>query len=105
MTKSIIINYNQADESLLLALFKKFKITTKNLTESEEITVVRQRLYTKYIQNGTWHTMSDEEKVDAAHAETMIYAQGQPEHHVFSPNESKAYRKELRQKLNARAEC
>ncbi len=29
MTKSIIITYNEADESLLMSLFKRFKIKTK----------------------------------------------------------------------------
>jgi hypothetical protein len=104
MTKSIIINYNEADENILMVIFEKFKVTTKNITESEEVTVVRQRLHTKYVQNGTWHTMSDEEKEDAAHAETMMYAQEQPDHHVFSAVESKAYRKQLRQKLTEHAE-
>jgi hypothetical protein len=104
MTKSIIINYNEADENILMVIFEKFKVTTKSITESEEVTVVRQRLHTKYVQNGTWLTMSDEEKEEAAHAETMIYAQEQPDHHVFTPAESKTYRKQLRQKLTEHAE-
>jgi hypothetical protein len=104
MTKSIIINYNEADENILMVIFEKFKVTTKSITESEEVTVVRQRLHTKYVQNGIWLTMSDEEKEEAAHAETMIYAQEQQDHYVFSLEESNAYRKQLRQKLTTHAE-
>jgi hypothetical protein len=104
MTKSIIINYHEADENILMAIFKKFRVTTKNIAEADEITVVRQRLQTKYVVDGTWQTMTDDEKEDAAHAETMIYAQEQPSHRVISPDESKAYRKQLRQKLSTHAE-
>lgn len=35
MTKSIIITYNEADESLLMSLFKRFKIKTKPLISGD----------------------------------------------------------------------
>jgi hypothetical protein len=37
MTKSITITYNEADESLLMALFKKFKIKTQSAAQSIKI--------------------------------------------------------------------
>lgn len=98
MTKSITISYEEADEIFLLALFQKLKIKTL-ATSVSEIDVVRQRLREKYIVNGTWTTMSDEEREDAAHAETMIFAKEQPDYHVYSVDETKAQRAALRQKL------
>jgi hypothetical protein len=98
MTKSITISYEENDESFLLDLFKKLKIKTLRSPISE-IEVVRQRLSEKYVVNGTWNTMDEEEKEDAAHAETMIFAQEQPDYNVYSVAETKAQRLKLRQKL------
>ena len=98
MTKSITISYEEADESLLLALFKKLKVKTLTPPTSE-IEVVRRRLHDKYVVNGTWTTMDEEEREDAAHAETMIFAQEQPDYHVYSIAETKAQRLKMRQKL------
>lgn len=98
MTKSITISYDEVDESFLMSLFEKLKIETLT-TQPSEIAVIRQRLYDKYIVNHTWSSMNDEEREDAAHAETMIFAQEQPDYHVFSIAETKAKRAELRQQL------
>ena len=100
MVKNITIAYNEADESLLLALFSKFKI--KILSPDTEITVVRQRLHDKYVVNGTWATMKDEDREEAAHAETMIYAKEQPDYHVYTVAETKAHRAKLRQQLTSK---
>jgi hypothetical protein len=100
MVKNITIAYNEADESLLLALFSKFKI--KVLSPPTEITVVRQRLHDKYVVNGTWETMDEEAREDAAHAETMLYAKEQPDYHVYSVADTKAHRAKLRQQLTAK---
>ena len=35
MAKSIIITYNEADENLLMALFKKFKIKTERYSQQQ----------------------------------------------------------------------
>ncbi len=103
MTKSILISYNEADESFLMALFKKLKVKTLSAPKSE-IEIVRQRLHDKYIVNNKWATMSEEEREDAAHAETMLYAQEQPNYHVYTAAETKAFRAKLRQKLTANAD-
>ena len=91
MTRSITISYEEADENLLLELFKKLKVKTLT-SPTSEIEVVRQRLSEKYVVNGTWATMDEEEREDAAHAETMIFAQEQPDYHVYSVDETKAQR-------------
>jgi hypothetical protein len=40
MTKSITITFNEADESLLMALFKKFKIKTQSADQSIKISSI-----------------------------------------------------------------
>ena len=103
MTKSIIITYNESDESLLMALFKKIKVKTETLQPKSEIEVVRQRLHDKFVVTGLWVNMNDEEREDAAHAETIIFAHEQPDYHVYSETESKNYRAKLRKKLTTDA--
>ena len=103
MTKSITISYEEADENFLFALFQKLKIKTST-TPVSEIDTVRQRLREKYVVNGTWSAMNDEEREDAAHAETMIFAKEQPDYHVYSVDETKAQRAALRQKLTQYAD-
>ncbi len=98
MTKSITISYEEADEVFLLNLLKKLKVKTLTLPTSE-IEVVRQRLHEKYVVNGTWATMDEDAREDAAHAETMIFSQKQPDYHVYSVAETKAQRLKMRQKL------
>lgn len=102
MTKSITISYDEADEFFLLALFKKLKVKTLTAPTSE-IDVVRQRLHDKYVINNTWSGMDDEEREDAAHAETMIFTQEQPDYHIYSVAETKAKRSKLRQQLTQQA--
>ena len=104
MTKSIIITYNESDESLLMAFFKKIKVKTETLQPKSEIETIRKRLYNKYVVTGLWVNMNDEEREDAALAETMIYAQEQPDYHVYSEAESKNYRAKLRKKLTTHAD-
>ena len=103
MTKNILISYNEADESFLMALFKKLKVKTLSASKSE-IEIIRQRLHHKYVVNNKWATMSEEEREDAAHAETMLYAQEQPDHHVYTSAETKAFRAKLRTKLTTNAD-
>jgi len=67
----------------------------------KSITTVKQRLHNKFVLSGIWTNMSDTERVDAAHAESMIYAQQQPSHKVYSVEESQTYRRELRERLTA----
>jgi hypothetical protein len=52
MTKSIKVNYEEADS---------------------EIGLIRKRLHNKYVLTGKWSQMNDDAREDAAHAETLIY--------------------------------
>lgn len=106
MTKSIIITYKEADENFLMTFLKKMKVKTSVVSnsDSDEITIVRQRLHDRYVVSGEWSQMSDEDREDAAHAETMIYAREQPDHHVFSIKETEAYFKNFEKKLRVNAD-
>jgi hypothetical protein len=102
MTKSITITYQEADEKLLMAFFKRLKIATnseKKMDVDPEVEVVRKRLYDKYVVTGQWAKMNDEEREDAAHVESMIYAKEQPDYMVYSVSETNAYLMNLRSKL------
>ncbi len=104
MTKSIIITYKETDESFLMTFLKKMKVKTTAMSDSDEITAVRQRLHDKYVVPGVWSEMSDEDQVDAAHAETMIYAREQLDHQVFTIQETELYFKNLEKKLRTNAD-
>jgi hypothetical protein len=38
-----------------------------------EETAIRALLHEKYVQTNLWDSMNDDERIDAAHAETLIY--------------------------------
>jgi hypothetical protein len=102
MTKSITITYKEADEGLLMAFFKRLKIainTEKKTDDDHEIEVVRKRLHDKYVVTGQWAKMNDEEREDAAHAETLIYSKEQGEEYLTQA-ESDAFLKEMETELS-----
>jgi hypothetical protein len=106
MTKSITITYKEADEGLLMAFFKRLKIAIKSEKKTDddhEIEMVRKRLHDKYVVTGQWVKMDDEEREDAAHAESMIYAKEQPDYEVFSIEETDAYLTDLKNELTSNA--
>ena len=76
----------------------------ETLQPKSEIETVRQRLHDKYVVTGLWANMNDDEREDAAHAETIIYTQAQPDYRVYSETESKNYRAKLRKKLTTHAD-
>jgi hypothetical protein len=102
MTKSITITYQEADEGLLMAFFKRLKIainTQKKTDDDHEIEVVRKRLHDKYVVTGQWAKMNDEEREDAAHAETLIYRREKGEDYLTQA-ESDAFLKEMETELS-----
>ncbi len=99
MKKRIIITYDEADENFLMTFFKKLKVKTKALDPKTQVEIVKKRLHDKYVLTGEWTTMTEEERENAAHAETMIFNQEQPEHHVYSAEDTKSYRQKMRKKL------
>ena len=91
-----------------IAFFNRLKIPFQNIEkdtaplddpESEETLWVRNQLTEKYVKTGAWDTMDDDDRQDAALGEMMLFSQAQPDYHVFTAAESKAYRTQLRQKL------
>ena len=105
MKETAVIEFDVRDRDVLMAIFERFKVTFKTKGTqtkkplSKEDKAIQQRLHTKFVVTGLWENMNDEEREDAAHAESMIYAQEQPDYEVYTPEQTKAYLTELRQKL------
>lgn len=59
MAKSLVITFDEKDESALLSFFKKLKIKTMN-TQKQAI----QARIQQAIQSGQWDTFDEEEKED-----------------------------------------
>jgi hypothetical protein len=80
MTKSLVIEFNELDENVLLQIFDKFKVKVKAISflSEEEIEAkmeqetIRENLRQKYVLTGEWETMSLEAKEDAALYEKMM---------------------------------
>ncbi len=72
MTKILTIEINESDESVLLEIFKRFKvkITDSYLTDDQKI--IRENLRQKYVTTGEWDSMSLEAKEDAAIYEDIL---------------------------------
>ena len=105
MKETAVIEFDVRDRDVLLVIFERFKVsfkmneTPKKKSLSKEDKAIQQRLHTKFVVTGLWENMNDEAREDAAHAESMIYAQEQPNNEVYTPERTKAYLTELRQKL------
>ena len=59
MTKSLIITYDEKDESTLMSFFKKLKIKTLNAQKQAIQVRIQQAL-----QSGLWDSFDEEEKED-----------------------------------------
>ena len=59
MTKSLIITFDEKDESILMSFFKKLKIKTLNAQKQAIQVRIQQAL-----QSGLWDSFDDEEKED-----------------------------------------
>lgn len=65
-------------KSLGLA-FRVKEETTKEEAEDEETIAVRERLRLKYVVNGEWQNMEEEDREDAVLLETMLWRREQPD--------------------------
>ena len=63
--------------------------------EDEETVAVRERLRLKYVVNGEWQNMDEEDREDAALLEKMLWQREQPDYEVLSEDESEAFLKSL----------
>ncbi len=78
MIKTLVIEFNEQDENVLLQIFEKFEVKVTTTLSGEEFEAqleqetIRENLRQKYVLTGEWETMSLEEKEDAALYEKMM---------------------------------
>ena len=72
MTKIMTIEINESDESVLLEIFKRFKVKIKDRYLTSDQQVIRENLRQKYVVTSEWEGMSFEEKEDAAIYEDIL---------------------------------
>jgi hypothetical protein len=76
-------------------------VQTEEENDLIRTTAIRERLRVKYVINGEWLTMDDEERQDAALLEGMLYDKEQPDYEVYSEADTKAFYNTLKQQLHA----
>jgi hypothetical protein len=108
------------DKSLLMKMFEsfqdiiRFQDTGNDLTsiqqaeleaaikqESNKTAAIRERLRLKYVTNGEWEKMDDEERQDASLLEGMLYDKEQPDYETNSETDTKDFYKTLKKELHA----
>ena len=62
---------------------------------------IRERLRLKYVTNGEWVKMDDEERQDASLLEGMLYDKEQPDYEAYSETDTKDFYKTLKKELHA----
>ncbi len=70
MTKSLIINYSEADESILMGIFKKFKVKTQPVEKDYGDKGVPQHVADNIIEGLKWI-----KKVERGEAEPITWEQ------------------------------
>ena len=78
MTKIMTIEINESDESVLLEIFKRFKVKIKDRYLTSDQQVIRENLRQKYVVTGEWEKMSLEDKEDAALYEQILIRSNEP---------------------------
>jgi hypothetical protein len=78
MTKEMTIVINEDDESVLLEIFKRFKVKIKDIRLTADQQVIREKLHQKYVTTGEWDGMSLEDKEDAVLNEQIALYQTKP---------------------------
>ncbi len=90
MTKSLIITFDEKDESVLMTFLKKLKIKTVN-TQKKAIQVRIQQA----MQSGLWDSFDEEEKEDYVFGAMIM--ETNREHTVDTEN----FKRELRAQINS----
>lgn len=72
MTKLLTIEINESDESVLLEIFKRFKVKIKDSYLTDDQKIIRENLRQKYVATGEWDSMSLEDREDAVLNEQVI---------------------------------
>lgn len=102
MKETAIIEFDVKDKDVLMTIFERFKVVFKSKTEIEtnEELAVRAALNAKYVQTGLWQKMDDEERMDAAHAETLIFRKEKGEFdEKLTEDEAQIFLAEMESKL------
>ena len=72
MTKLLTIEINESDESVLLEIFKRFKVKITDTYLTDDPKIIRETLRQKYVATGEWNSMSLEDREDAVLNEQII---------------------------------
>lgn len=103
MKETAIIEFDVQDKDVLMSIFERFKVVfiPKKMTEIDDETVyVKAKLHAKYVQTGLWQSMDDEERIDAAHAETLIYRKKMGEYNEkLSEEETQTFLADMERQL------
>lgn len=60
MTKSLVITYEEQDESLLMAFFNRLKIKTQTSVSDKDVSI--QKKVQEAVKSGYWESLNEEER-------------------------------------------
>jgi hypothetical protein len=103
MTITISNIENSTVETVLSFLRRKKVAFTLSDDDSEAVrtAAIRERLRLKYVINGEWAKMNDEDRQDASLLEGMLYDKEQPDYEVYSETDTKDFYNTLKKELHA----
>jgi hypothetical protein len=88
-------------ETVRAFLHRKKIPFTLNDEDTIRIDAIRERLRLKYVINGEWAKMDDEERQDASLLEGMLYDKEQQNYETNSETDTKEFYKTLKKELHA----
>jgi hypothetical protein len=88
-------------ETVLSFLRQKKVPFTLNDEDTLRTEAIRERLRLKYVVNGEWASMDDDDRQDASLLEGILYDKEQPDYEVYSEAETKDFYTNLKQQLHA----
>jgi hypothetical protein len=88
-------------ETVLSFLRQKKVPFTLNDEDVLRTAAIRERLRLKYVVNGQWAKMDDDDRQDASLLEGMLYDKEQPDYEVYSETDTKDFYTNLKKQLHA----
>ena len=104
MTEQAIIEFDVRDKDVLMAIFERFKVhftPKKERAADTEDATVKARLHVKYVETNLWQAMSDDDREDAAHAETLLLRSEKGEDAYLNAAESRDFLNQIEAELAA----
>ena len=104
MTEQAIIEFDVRDKDVLMAIFERFKVhftPKKERAADNEDAVIKARLHVKYVETNLWQTMSDDDREDAAHAETLLLRSEKGEDAYLNAAETRDFLNQIEAELAA----